>query len=69
MKGNRISFTRRPGERIVIGGNVSIEVKRASGGSVELVIRAPAEVTVDRGEVHDAKMTLVLASLVKGGAA
>ena len=43
---------RRPGEVLLIGDNVEIEVLEASGSQVKLGIRAPREVAVLRKEVR-----------------
>lgn len=45
--------TRRKGQRIVIGGDIEVIVTDLSKGSVRLAIRAPAQTTILRGEVHD----------------
>lgn len=48
-------LTRKPGQRIVINGNITIEVlpRHERGGlAVALGIEAPPEVTVDREEIH-----------------
>jgi carbon storage regulator len=44
-------LARKPGESLVIGGNVRVEVHRISKGCVRLAIDAPEDVTVDREEV------------------
>ena len=46
---------RRPGESIVIGAGVEIEVLESSSGRVKLGIRAPREVLVMRKEVQDTR--------------
>ena len=45
-------LTRRPGERIVIGDNIEIVVRKMSGNRVTIAIKAPREVTILRGELQ-----------------
>jgi carbon storage regulator len=45
-------LTRRPGEQIIINGNIRVTVVATGPGKVRLGIEAPPEVTVDRMEVH-----------------
>lgn len=44
-------LSRRPGERILIGPNIVIEVLDVRGDKVRLGIAAPADVIVNREEV------------------
>ena len=46
---------RRPGEGIVIGDGVEIEVLESSAGRVKLGIRAPRQILVLRKEVRDTR--------------
>jgi carbon storage regulator len=46
-------LTRKPGERIQIGANITIVVVRTEGKKVRVGIEAPAKVRVRRGEVED----------------
>jgi carbon storage regulator len=50
-------LTRRPGEEVVIGGNIRIVVTEVGGQRVRLGITAPKDVRVDRAEV-DARRAL-----------
>jgi carbon storage regulator len=45
-------LTRRLGETIVIDGGIRVTVLEVKGDRVRLGIVAPADVTVDREEVH-----------------
>jgi len=45
-------LSRKIGERILIGDNVTVTVVRVSGGGVRLGIDAPAEMAVVREELH-----------------
>jgi carbon storage regulator len=45
-------LTRRLGETIVIDGEISVTVVAIKGDRIRLGIKAPANVTVDRQEVH-----------------
>ena len=46
-------LTRRPGEQIVIDGNIRITLVSIRGDRVRLGIEAPPTVTVDRQEIHE----------------
>ena len=46
-----LALTRKRGERIVIGGNIVVEVVEIRGDKVKLGIEAPREIAVDREEV------------------
>ncbi len=46
-------LTRRPGERLVIGENITVMVLGTKGEQVRLGIEAPREVPVHREEVYE----------------
>ena len=46
--------TRRPGEKVMIGDDVVIEVLEVSGQSVRIGIAAPRSIPVYREEIWDA---------------
>lgn len=46
-------FTRRRGQRIVIGDGIEVEVLRVGRDGVRLGVVAPPEVAVHRQEVYD----------------
>lgn len=48
-----LKITRREGERVVIGGDIVIEVRRIEGRQVALTIAAPDDVEVWREELLD----------------
>ncbi|MCE9533042.1 MAG: carbon storage regulator [Planctomycetes bacterium] len=45
-------LSRRPGEEIIIDGNIRVTVVSVKGDRVRIGIAAPASVSVDRAEVH-----------------
>jgi carbon storage regulator len=49
-------LTRKPGEQIIIQGNIRISVVNIGNGRVKLGIDAPADVTIDREEIHTRKV-------------
>jgi carbon storage regulator len=49
-----LALTRKAGERIVIGDNITITVVDVRGDSIRLAINAPREVKIYRGEIYDA---------------
>jgi len=44
-------LTRKPGEKLVIGGNVTVTVLAINGSQIRVGIQAPREVAVNREEV------------------
>ena len=46
-------LTRKVGEHILIGDDISITVVAIRGDRVRLGIAAPKETVVDRGEIHE----------------
>jgi carbon storage regulator len=46
-------LTRRPGEEIVIDGNIRITVVSVKGDRIRIGIEAPPSVVVDRQEIHE----------------
>jgi len=46
-------LTRRPGEEIVIDGNIRITVVSVKGDRIRIGIDAPPSVVVDRQEIHE----------------
>lgn len=57
-KANRTSLTltRRIGESVMIGSNVTVEIAGYRGMQVMLRITAPAEVAIDRQEIRERKL-------------
>ena len=45
-------LSRRPGEEIIISGNIRVTVVSVKGDRVRIGIDAPADVPVDRAEIH-----------------
>ena len=48
-------LTRKVGEELVIGDNITVKIVEITSGKVRIAIDAPREVKVDRKEVHDKK--------------
>lgn len=48
-------LSRKIGERILIGENIVVEVRKIEGRRVQLAIAAPAEVKLLRGELVERK--------------
>ncbi len=46
-------LSRKTGERIHIGNDIFVEVRRVAGNRVTLAIKAPREVRILRGELMD----------------
>ena len=44
-------LSRKVGQRIMIGDNITVVVQRLAGGRVSLAIDAPREISVVRGEL------------------
>lgn len=49
-------LTRRAGETIQVGDDITITVTHVSGGQVRIAIDAPKNVAVDRSEIRAAKL-------------
>ncbi len=49
-------LTRRPGEEIVIDGNIRLTVVSVRGDRIRLGITAPPSVVVDRQEIHEKRL-------------
>lgn len=43
---------RKPGEYVLIGRDIKVEVVRSSQGELRLAIRAPSDMRIMRGELH-----------------
>jgi carbon storage regulator len=52
-------LSRRPGEEIVINGNIRLRVVEVDGNRVRLGVVAPRSVSVDRSEVHERRRAVV----------
>ena len=48
-------LTRKAGETVVIDGNIKVTIIAIRGGQVRIGVDAPADVAVDREEIHDKK--------------
>ena len=48
-----LALTRKVGERIVIGDNITITIVDMKGDNIRLAIDAPKEVKIYRGELYD----------------
>jgi carbon storage regulator len=48
-------LSRKVGERLIIGGNITVVVNRVAGNRVTLGIEAPDTVRIVRGELEAAK--------------
>ena len=46
-------LTRKPGEEIVIDGNIRVTVVAVQGDRIRIGIIAPQSVVVDRAEIHE----------------
>jgi carbon storage regulator CsrA len=44
-------LTRKPGEKVVIGGNITLTVVEVKGSQVRLALDAPVEIRILRGEL------------------
>lgn len=48
-------LTRRPGESICIGDDITVTITEINGGQVRVGVEAPRDVSVDRNEVRERK--------------
>lgn len=49
-----LALTRKIGERIMIGDDITVTVVSVKGDSIRITIDAPKEIKVYRGEIYDA---------------
>ena len=47
-------LTRKPGEKIFIGDNISLTIVEVKGDSVRIAVDAPREIKIYRGEIYEA---------------
>ncbi|MDZ4849899.1 MAG: carbon storage regulator [Pirellulaceae bacterium] len=48
-------LSRKVGEKLVIDGNITVEVVKVQGNRITIGINAPADVKILRGELNQAK--------------
>lgn len=44
---------RKPGEFVMIGGNIMVKVVRSDDGDLRLAIEAPKDINILRGEIYE----------------
>ena len=49
-----LALTRKPGQQIMIGDDILINIVDVQGDSVRIAIDAPREIKIYRGELHRA---------------
>ncbi len=59
-------LTRKPGEKIFIGDNVSLTVVEVKGDSVRIAVDAPRDVKIYRGEIFEAIIAENKAAAIAG---
>jgi carbon storage regulator len=59
-------LTRKPGEKIFIGDNVSLTVVEVKGDSVRIAVDAPREIKIYRGEIYEAIIAENKAAVIAG---
>ena len=59
-------LTRKPGDKIFIGDNVSLTVVEVKGDSVRIAVDAPREVKIYRGEIYEAIIAENKAAAIAG---
>jgi carbon storage regulator len=57
-------LSRKAGEKLVIDGNITVEVVRIQGNRITLGIVAPADVKILRGELNQPKVKTETMELV-----
>jgi carbon storage regulator len=53
METGNLILTRKVGEELVIAGNIVVRVARIRGNRVTLIVEAPREVNIKRGELKE----------------
>ena len=59
-------LTRKPGEKIFIGDNVSLTVVEVKGDSVRIAVDAPRDIKIYRGEIYEAIIAENKAAVIAG---
>ena len=59
-------LTRKPGEKIFIGDNMSLTVVEIKGDNVRIAVDAPREVKIYRGEIYEAIIAENKAAAIAG---
>ena len=59
-------LTRKPGEKIFIGDNVSLTVVEVKGDSVRIAVDAPRDEKIYRGEIYEAIIAENKAAAIAG---
>ena len=59
-------LTRKPGEKIFIGDNISLTVVEVKGDSVRIAVEAPRDVKIYRGEIYEAIIAENKAAVIAG---
>jgi carbon storage regulator len=54
-------LSRKVGERLVIGGNITVVISRVAGNRVTIGIEAPEDVRIVRGELKPERETMAAA--------
>ena len=52
---------RKPGEYVMIGKDIRVQVVKADNGNLRLAIDAPREVSIVRGEVYEQQLAMPVA--------
>jgi carbon storage regulator len=52
-----LALTRKVGQQIMIGDNITVTVVEVKGDSIRLAIDAPREIKIYRGEIYQAIVT------------
>ncbi|MEG6584998.1 carbon storage regulator CsrA [Dendrosporobacter sp. 1207_IL3150] len=52
-----LALTRKIGERIVIGDNITVTIVDIKGDNIRLAIDAPKNIKIYRGEIYDSIVT------------
>lgn len=48
---------RKPGQYVMVGENVKIEVVKSKDGDLRLAIDAPRDISITRGEIYEQQLS------------
>lgn len=61
-----LALTRKPGDKIFIGDNISVTIVEVKGDNVRIAVDAPRDIKIYRGEIYEAIISENKAAAIAG---